>query len=446
MTIQPLRLPSMKILLISNIFPPEVWGGYELLAEDIALQLREAGHDVRVLTSEASQNDPRPWVERSLELTYPFQNRGREPRFRHLYLARQHRLALQKTLEEFPAHVALIFSLRRLGVHLAHALQARELPCVYCLNDLWPLDFTPNFSSFLARRKPSQSSTPSLPKVGKLRRTLQYLRPQEFLWPKPGIRRAIIVSQFLASRLKTGGLVIRAPRICYQGIRVAEFTKRAGGNPNADDSALSPPKKRGSEAHRKQKPLRLLSCGRIHPSKGIEFCLSTLQKLHAQNYSARLTIIGTGSAAYLRELADLSVNLGISQSVDFLGAMPRRDLAKQYARHDVFIFAPRWEEPLGLTYLEAFACSLPVVARPTGGSRELLLHRHNSLIARNSPEAARQIRELQVRPLVRRRLIAGGHATLQDTANLNNYATAIEEELRKAQSDHLAERENHWNP
>ena len=44
----------MKFTFISNIFAPHVRGGYELGSEPIARRLLQLGHEVTVLTSQAT--------------------------------------------------------------------------------------------------------------------------------------------------------------------------------------------------------------------------------------------------------------------------------------------------------------------------------------------------------------------------------------------------------
>lgn len=59
----------MKILVVSNLYPPHHIGGYELGCRDVVERLRQRGHSVRVLTSNFRHDnrpDPEPEVERSL--------------------------------------------------------------------------------------------------------------------------------------------------------------------------------------------------------------------------------------------------------------------------------------------------------------------------------------------------------------------------------------------
>ena len=62
----------VKILVVSNAYPPQHIGGYELGCRDVVEKLRLRGHTVRVLTSSfrngATENPPNEiQVERSLQ-------------------------------------------------------------------------------------------------------------------------------------------------------------------------------------------------------------------------------------------------------------------------------------------------------------------------------------------------------------------------------------------
>ena len=60
----------MKILVISNLYPPDTVGGYELGCRQAVDALRALGHDVRVLTTvPRTPVETPPHVFRSLKLT-----------------------------------------------------------------------------------------------------------------------------------------------------------------------------------------------------------------------------------------------------------------------------------------------------------------------------------------------------------------------------------------
>lgn len=118
----------------------------------------------------------------------------------------------------------------------------------------------------------------------------------------------------------------------------------------------------------------LLYVGRIDPRKGIDTAIRALADLR----EARLTVIGSGEDAHLRELEALAADEGVADRVAF-GLRARADLPAAYAAADVTLFPVRWEEPWGLVPLEAMAVGRPVVATGTGGSGEYLEHERNCL-------------------------------------------------------------------
>src|SRR5690606_6939430 len=92
---------------------------------------------------------------------------------------------------------------------------------------------------------------------------------------------------------------------------------------------------------------------------------------------ARLLIVGGGpDAARLRRLA---VRGGVVDAVTFTGAVPYAELPAHFCAGDVFAMPCRTRgggldvEGLGIVFLEASACGLPVVAGDSGGAPEAVL-------------------------------------------------------------------------
>jgi len=75
---------------------------------------------------------------------------------------------------------------------------------------------------------------------------------------------------------------------------------------------------------------------------------------------------------------------GLGEKVVFLGKVDRTMLPDYYSAADIFAF-PGIDESLGMVYLEAQACSLPVVAFSDWGAKEAVLHDETGFL---SPAAA----------------------------------------------------------
>jgi len=108
-----------------------------------------------------------------------------------------------------------------------------------------------------------------------------------------------------------------------------------------------------------------------------------------------LLIAGDGSQR--ESLRGLAERLGVAESCRFLGF--RSDIA-DLMRHAGIFLAPRPDEPLGLSVIEAMAAGTPVVAADGGGHRESLgLHPAPALYPPGDTSAAGlQLRKLALDP------------------------------------------------
>ncbi len=98
----------------------------------------------------------------------------------------------------------------------------------------------------------------------------------------------------------------------------------------------------------------------------------------------RLQLVGQGSLR--AELEGLAAQLGLGESVRFLGA--GRDVPELLGRADLFVFSTTNQEGFGTVLLEAMAAGLPIVATDCPACRELLAGgRFGSLVPPQDPAA-----------------------------------------------------------
>ena len=110
----------------------------------------------------------------------------------------------------------------------------------------------------------------------------------------------------------------------------------------------------------------LLYVGRLDPLKGVDRLITALKELQ-HNQPLRLLIAGGdgNEAAEFRSLQQLTRDLGLENSVTFLGRIDHHDLPRYYSAADIFVL-PSHTESFGLVGLEALACGTPVVSTRVG--------------------------------------------------------------------------------
>jgi phosphatidyl-myo-inositol dimannoside synthase len=116
---------------------------------------------------------------------------------------------------------------------------------------------------------------------------------------------------------------------------------------------------------------------RLWPRKGQDMLIRALPEIRRRVPDAALLLVGGGP--YLDRLRALTGQLDLTEHVVFTGRVPWEELPAHYVAGDVFAMPCRTHgrgldvEGLGIVYLEASACGLPVVAGNSGGAPEAVL-------------------------------------------------------------------------
>lgn len=103
----------------------------------------------------------------------------------------------------------------------------------------------------------------------------------------------------------------------------------------------------------------LLNIGRISREKNLEAVLEAMPEVFARHPDAWLVLIGSGP--WVEALQRKAQDLGIAHRTRFPGPKPWAAIDEYYAIGDVFVSASQ-SETQGLTYIEALASGLPVIA------------------------------------------------------------------------------------
>jgi len=116
----------------------------------------------------------------------------------------------------------------------------------------------------------------------------------------------------------------------------------------------------------------ILFVGRIEPLKGAEQLLKAMPYLQ-NGQVPRLVIIGgdENSQYEMERLQELSRELNIEDSVNFLGLIKQERLPYFYNAADACVI-PSYYESFGLVALESLACGTPVVATDVGDFKSII--------------------------------------------------------------------------
>ncbi len=112
-------------------------------------------------------------------------------------------------------------------------------------------------------------------------------------------------------------------------------------------------------------------------TEGIGLVIKSCSELVQRGLPIRLIIVGDGNCR--QQLEQKAAQL-LPGHVQFLGKISRSELYQYYSAADIFAF-PGIHESLGMVYLEAQSCNLPVVAYQDWGGGEAVVNGQTGLLS-----------------------------------------------------------------
>lgn len=406
----------MKLLFLTNFYPPASRGGYEQWCQEIAEGLRARGHEVLVLTSRHGlgslpQPDP-PWVRRRLHLEMEFTSLRNAVQF---FTARRRRerenlTILRNAIEQHKPDTILLWgmwNLPRSLPALAEELLPGKVACY--VGDYW-LTLPSQFENYW--NAPARNPLTGLPKLF-LRPFARRILARE---PRPALKveHALFPSAFMQAELQRKGITPRHSKVIYGAIDTRPYFNAPRRAP--------------------QGAFSLLYIGRLTREKGVHTAIEGVGHLirHYGVENVKLTVVGDGDAEYVQTLRQFVARARLASFVDFLPAQPKEALPSLYPQFDILIFPSIWAEPFGRVIVEAMASGLAVVGTAVGGAAEILADGENALtFPPNDPEAlSRQLKRLIESPALRERLAAAGRETAVTRFDICRMTDGIEAYLQ----------------
>ena len=320
-----------RILVVTNLFPPQEFGGYGRKLWEFSAELIRRGHAVKVLTADvpelirpgmAGTEDIEAHVDRSLTL-YGYWKDGRA--FTHndpahcSALIRANIRRVLETARVFRADACLVGNLDMLATEFLDPLTRQMgVPVLHCLGNQHP-----GYAPEAAPRSPLYRAGPA--------------------------------SGWVAERLAAGGYGLPAT-VIHPGARVDYFHR-----------AVMPSTDR----------LRIAFASLFVNYKGPQTLINALAILHREGIDFDCTFAGEAPDGDLAaRCRDFVERHGMADKVRFTGFLDRRGLSGLFARCNVLVFPSVFQEPFGISQVEAMAAGLTVIGSGsgsgTGGSGEVL--------------------------------------------------------------------------
>jgi glycogen(starch) synthase len=345
----------VRILVISNLYPPPWLGGYELACQAVVEGLRARGHTVYVLTSsyKAENCPPEPHIFRLLnhywgsypdgDLTLTWWQAARS-----MWLDFANYRKVKECIQQLRPDFAYLWNLQRVSpVPVIGAIRKSGIAYAIHLMDYWLME---------------SRLTPDV--VRKLLLRAMIWLPRRMIEPLLMSNQLISMSETVRREYIKGGFPANKIRVIYHGVKI--------NSERCEDATGS---------HR-QGLFKILFAGQIIESKGVHTLLSALAELihlrSAQNIC--LDIIGKGDREYTKKLQDLIHRYHLEGFVNFVGEVPKQELLDRYGEYDLLVLPTERVEPFGMVVIEAMASGIPVIASDLGGPAEIITNGETGIL------------------------------------------------------------------
>lgn len=316
----------MKILTVTNYYPPYFIGGYEIACKETMEFLKAKGHKVMVITSDyLKDKDEDENVIRKMKYSNPSKIQQKINEYRNYKI-------LEKYIQKFKPDLVYFWSLRGIGINIIKAVEEKNIPKVFEIGDFWMYGYMqPSFKKKIISLVPF------------IKRKHVNISP------------AICVSKWVQKEMKT---VYKSETtyVYHNATFIPKVTLR------------------------KTSPIKFIFSGRLDREKGLDIAIKALIKFSKKYRESPFTfdIYGSGDAHFIQECKLLATP--IRSKVIFKGKV---DLKREiYTSASILLMPTRMREPFGLVIIEAMAHRCAVIATNAYGPSEIISHEENGLLFR----------------------------------------------------------------
>jgi glycogen synthase len=336
------RAMGKRMLVLSNLYPPAVLGGYEVECSGVVERLRQ-DHEVMVLTSRRGRGQA--GEEQGVIRELPFLPHRGIGRFLAPLYAIRAAAVTRRVLRDFRPDVVYVWNGAQIPQVSIRLLETSGATVAYRICEQW-------FGS-LYKSDPFMRALRGGP----------WKLPMRALNALPGLRIDVRRRVDVA--------------VCWN----SEMVRREAQPPSTTRPVLEriviPATKQSEEfvdlPRRPSTRPAIGYVGRISPEKGIDIALRAVAMLRQRDgLEVELNLAGTGERALLDRLEGLAEELGIAAQVRFLGRLDPAGLKELLPTLHALVVPSTWEEPAPLVIVEGALARVPLVASRVGGIPEMV--------------------------------------------------------------------------
>lgn len=152
----------------------------------------------------------------------------------------------------------------------------------------------------------------------------------------------------------------------------------------------------------------ILFLGRIGEEKSIDVIMENMPTIFKTIKNAKFLIVGDGPSK--EPLEEQAKSLNISDKVIFTGKVPWNEVPKYYNLGDVFVNASLTETQ-GLTFIEAMAAGIPIVAKYAPNLTEFITNNKNGILVKKNADFSKAIINVLTNKKLSQKLATNGLET-----------------------------------
>jgi glycosyltransferase involved in cell wall biosynthesis len=347
----------VRILVISDLYPPVAFGGYESETAALVDGLRDR-HEVLVLTSVRGRSSAP--ADANVRRELPYVGPRRREAFRAPVAAARAAKITRGAIAVFDPELVYVANSVAIPQTAPLVAASSGLPLVYRLSELFMASSLYTGDRFLRSLLPGQT----------------------------GARAALATAMRLANRHPALRLDPSAPgraAISWASNALREHVEMPDSIEAVLERTIHPATTQEAAftaLERSPSPQpTVLFLGRMTTAKGIEVAYRALTRVREQHaIDAKLLLVGSATAEMSGRLDDLAAELGITDAIDVRGHLDTDALAAVLAQAGVLVLPTVEWDVFPLVLIEAGLARVPIVAARIGGVPEAVTDGEHALL------------------------------------------------------------------